>query len=130
MKITNPELEVVRFNADDVIATSLYYMSAADFNAAQGTNFTSNYVQFEGSMVGDGSSGEWKIINISGATAADDDDIAGLMSGGSVYLPEIGITIPSTVMEPIARQAFNAFKGSDGIYTKGVTYYEQYWNKQ
>ena len=129
MKITNPELEVVRFNADDVIATSLYYMSAADYNALYGTDFTSDYVQFNGDMVATGNSGVWGITNIYNVQAAPDDEVPGLMSGGAVYIPELGMTLPSTVMEPIARQAYNAFKSDDGIYTKGVTYYEQYWNQ-
>ena len=127
MKITNPKLEVVRFNADDVIATSLYYMSAADFNAVNGTSFTSDYVEFEGTMVPTGDSGVWGITNIYNVKAADGEDMEGLMSGGSVVFG--GGTIPSTFMESTARKAYDAFKRDDGIYTKGVTYYEQYWNQ-
>lgn len=127
MKITNPELEVVRFNADDVIATSLYYMSAADYNALYGTDFTSNYVQFEGSMVPTtGNSGVWGITNIYNAAEADDDEVEGLMSGGAMFG---GVTVPSFILEPIARQAYNAFASDGDIYTHGVTYYEQYWNQ-
>ena len=126
MKITNPELEVVRFNADDVIATSLYYMSAADYNALYGTDFTSDYVQFNGDMVATGNSGVWGITNIYNVQAADTDEIEALMSGSGNFT---GFPIPASVLEPIARQAYNAFKSDDGIYTKGVTYYEQYWNQ-
>lgn len=129
MKITNPKLEVVRFNADDVIATSLYYMKAADYNALYGTSFTSNYVEFQGSMVAPDKSGVWGITNIYGAKAAKDDDIAGLMSGGSYTFPDVGVTVDMSDMAPVARQAYNAFKGDDGISTHGVTYYEQYWNQ-
>ncbi|MBQ6980167.1 MAG: hypothetical protein IJQ07_05925 [Clostridia bacterium] len=127
MKITNPKLEVVRFNADDVIATSLYYMKTADYNALFNKNLTSDYVEFEGTMVPTGESGVWGITNIYNVKEADGEDMEGLMSGGSVVFG--GVTIPSTFMESTAKIAYNAFKRDDGIYTKGVTYYEQYWNQ-
>ena len=129
MKITNPELEVVRFNADDVIATSLYYMKAADFNAVRGTSFTSDYVEFEGTMVPTGESGVWGITNIYNAKAADGEDMDGLMSGGTFYFPGTAVTVDMSFMEPTARVAYNAFKSDNGISTNGVTYYEQYWNQ-
>lgn len=129
MKITNPELEVVRFNADDVIATSLYYMKAADFNAMRGTSFTSDYVEFEGTMFPTGESGVWGITNIYNEKPATGSDIAGLMSGGDYYDPDTGDTIPGWFMESTARIAYDAFKGNNGISTHGVTYYEQYWNQ-
>lgn len=44
MKISNPEMKVIRFANEDVIATSLYYMSAADYNEAMGTNYTTPYI--------------------------------------------------------------------------------------
>ena len=130
MKITNPKLEVVRFNADDVIATSLYYMKTADYNAWFNKNLTSDYVEFEGTMVGDGSSGKWGITNIYNVREASGGDIAGLMSGGGDYYdPDTGDTLPGWFMKSTAKIAYNAFKGDDGIYTHGVSYYEQYWNQ-
>lgn len=128
MKISNPEMKVVRFANEDVIATSLYYASAADFNSAFGTNFTSDYVEFNGSMTGfDSAAGGWYVSNVYGAQEADSDSMEGLKSGGSIYLPEYGITIPSTAAEPIARQAYSTYSYNDGLYTKGATYYELYW---
>ena len=117
MKITNPKLEVVRFNADDVIATSLYYIKDGDV-----------YKQFEGIMSPD-SNGRYMITPVSDFEVVDDETVEGLMSGGWTYLPDVGITIPSTAKEPIARQTYTAFKIDDDYYTYGVTYYEQYWNQ-
>lgn len=116
MKITNPELEVVRFSADDVIATSLYYIKDGDV-----------YKEFEGVMTPD-SNGRYKITPVSGFTVVDDDDVEGLMSGGSVVF--FGTTIDMSDLAPIAQQTYTAFKIDDEYYTYGVTYYEQYWNKQ
>ena len=126
MKITNPELKVVRFDAEDVIATSLYYAPAAAFNATQGTSFTSDYVQFEGTMVGSGPDA-WMITNVRDAIAADSDSIDGLKSGGSYYFSEFGITVDMSNMAPLAQQAYDAYEYEGGLYTRGATYYETYW---
>lgn len=126
--MTDLKLDVVRFSNEDVIATSLYYATAAAFNSAFGTSYTSDYVQFNGSMTGysDEAGGRY-VTNVYGVSEADNDEMEGLMSGGSVYLPDVGITIPSTVMAPIAQQAYNAYSYNGGLYTKGATYYETYW---
>lgn len=128
MKISDFEIKVVRFSSDDVIATSLYYAPAAAFNSVTGGSFTSAYVEFEGTMTGyDSDAGGWYVANPRGAKAASDDDMDGLKSGGTIYLPDVGITIPSTVMEPIAQQAYDSYEYNGGLYTKGATYYEAYW---
>ena len=116
MKISNPELKVVRFGADDVIATSLFY----------GTDALGNYKTFNGvlSPLGDGT---YAVTNVYGVDDADMDEIDGLKSGGSVYLPELGLTIPSTAMEPIARQAYEAYTYEDQYYSHGASYYDLYW---
>lgn len=117
MKITNPKLEVVRFNADDVIATSLYYIKDGD-----------TYVQFEGVMTPD-SNGRYKIEPVSSFEVVDDYTVAGLMSGGSYYFPDTGIPVDMSSLAPIAQQTYTAFKIDNDYYTYGVTYYEQYWNQ-
>ena len=128
MKITNFELEVVRFSSDDVIATSLYYAPAAAYNAATGASFSSDYVEFEGSMTAyDSAAGGWYISPHSYAQAADPDDVDGLKSGGSHYIPEVGITIDMSSMAPLAQQAYDAYGYEGGLYTKGATFYESYW---
>ena len=129
MKITDLELEVVRFADGDVIATSLYYAPSAAFNSVYGTSYSSNYVQFEGSMTNyDSTAGGWYISNVYGAAAADDDEMAGLKSGGAMYFPDVGITIPMSHMAPLAQQAYDAYSYNDGLYTKGATFYESYWS--
>lgn len=128
MKITNAELKVVRFNSEDVIATSLYYMPSAAFNALAGTDYSSDYVQFEGIMTGyDPDASGWAITNIGAVSAADTDEMDGLKSGGSFYFPDVGITIPMSHMAPLAQQAYEAYSYNDGYYTKGATFYETYW---
>lgn len=115
MKITNPKLEVVRFNADDVIATSVYYMSAADYNAYAEQNDLATvsgkpYVYFNGDMTYvDGTS--WQITNIRSVTGEDD---LGMFTG----FTEFGITIPPTT------QGYEAYNYNGELYTKGATYLE------
>lgn len=128
MKIDSLELKVVRFDSEDVIATSLYYAPSAAYNAAFGGSFTSNYVEFNASMIGyDDAAGGWMVTNPYGAKAASDDDIDGLKSGGSYTFPDVGVTVDMSHMAPIAQQAYDAYSYEGGLYTKGATYYELYW---
>ena len=124
MKMSNPELKVVRFGSDDVIATSLFYLAAGQFAGYEGS---SPYVEFEGVMRPNGD-GTYQITNITHTAGVDQDTVDGVTSGGSIYLPEFGITIPATAMEPIAQQTYDAYAYSEGTYyTHGATYHELYW---
>ncbi|MBO4693395.1 MAG: hypothetical protein J5659_03255 [Clostridia bacterium] len=127
-RLTNPELKVIRFASEDVIATSLYYAPSAAFNAINGTSFTSDFVEFEGSMTSyDPAAGGYSVSNIYNVKAANNDDIDGLKSGGSWVVPGVGITIDMSSMAPVARQSYNAYSYEGGLYTNGVTYYDTYW---
>ena len=133
MKFVNPEIEIVRFSSEDVIATSgapistkLFYIPTTDY---MGDLSGSDYVQFEGVMGGyDSAAGGYRITDVYSPALADTDEVNGLMSGGTLYIPELGITIPSTVMAPIAQQAYNAYSYNGEYYTNGLTYYDMYWS--
>ena len=110
MKINKPELKVVRFANDDVIATSLFYMNTEDFNAAMGTEYNVNetpYVYFNGEMrYVDGTS--WRIDNAHAFDAVED---LGFIAG----IPEIGF--PGVT-------GYEAYVYENGFYTKGASYQE------
>ncbi len=109
MKISKPEIEVVRFANEDVIATSLYYMSSADYNAAKGTSYTDPYVIFNGSMTPAGD-GVWKVPDPYAVTAVED---LGLITG----IPEIGFPGKGDI-------SYEAYYKDGDFYTNGVTYKE------
>ncbi len=115
-RLTNPELKVIRFASEDVIATSLYYATSAAFNAAQGTNFTSDYVMFNGSMRYDGDLGAYLISDIKAPTASSAEDKV-FFSGG--YIPEAGITLPPH------GNGYDAYEYNGGLYTNGVSYVDR-----
>ena len=104
MKITNPELKVVRFNAEDVIATSLY--AFADGNGG--------YNLYEGTMGAyDANAGAWS-VNLVGdkidtISAADFDDYTR------------SINSPYDI-----HSLYGAYKEGDYYFTKGATYVELY----
>lgn len=117
MKISNPEMKVVRFANEDVIATSLYYMSAADYNAAMGTSYDTPYVWINGAMSGasyDSSTASWK-IDVTSVEPATEDDMLFVRGG---YIEEVGIYFPGT------SSSYEAYIKNGEHYTKGVTYKE------
>lgn len=117
MKISNPEMKVVRFANEDVIATSLFYMSAADYNTAMGTNYTTPYVWVNGAMSGasyDSATASWK-IDVTSVEPATEDDMLFVRGG---YIEEAGITFPGTTA------AYEAYIKDGEHFTKGVTYKE------
>ena len=122
MKITKPELKVIRFSSEDVIATSLYFMSAADYNAAHGTSFDTPYVWFNGSMTDyDPSISSWRISdirNVDGMTEEDKGFIVG------TYFEDMGVYFPG-----VGGISYEAFNYNDGLYTKGASYSELYGNQ-
>lgn len=134
MRMAELKLEVVRFASEDVIATSagpltgltsgLFYIPAGQYAGYTGS---ASYVQFSGDF-GEQSGGNYEIINIRGVSGDDDDDRAGLMSGGSYTFPGVGVTVDMSHLAPIAQQAYDAFSYGNGkYYTNGVSYYNQYW---
>ena len=107
MKITNAELEVVRFAAEDVLATSLFFV--ADPHSETG------YYGINGTMAPSGDAGTW----IVGYNSYDKYEVtAETIENARTYNPYA--------------DTFDAYvdpsEESDTYYTKGVSYYELYGN--
>ncbi len=138
MKMQTTELQVVRFAADDVIATSglgalsgengLFYIPASDYTGSY--SGTGNYVAFNGTF-GSYNGSAYEITNIYGAEAGIDDDKALLESvtNGMVYFADMGVSVPADpTMMNIAKNAYDAFSYGNGVYyTNGTSYYESHW---
>ena len=138
MKIATPELKVVRFVSEDVIATSamlgplsgtngLFYIAAGDYSGSY--SGTGNYVEFSGTF-GSYNGSAYEITGIYGAKAGVDDDKANLdsVSGGNVYFADMGVTVPASFLAPIAQQTYDAYSyGGGSYYTNGISYYESHW---
>lgn len=131
-RLTNPELNVIRFASEDVIATSFgplsgltrsFYIPSSQYN---GGSLGGDYVTFNGTF-GDYDGSAYNITNASGFTV-DVDERDGLTSGGSYTFPDVGVTVDMSDMAPIAQQYYDAFSYGDGqYYTNGISYYDQYW---
>lgn len=139
MKITNPELKVVRFDNEDVIATSFFYLSAADYTATFGTAFDQDheYVELIGAMTSyDSSQNAW-LVNANTAnpnpqyasTLSNLKDIAA--GGGYIYPQELGgIGIPvSPGLFQATKEGYDAYIYNGNIYTKGASYFDLYSNQ-
>lgn len=103
MKITNPELKVVRFNAEDVIATSLYAFA----------NGNGGYDIYEGTMGAyDANAGAWSINlvgdSIETISAADFDDYSRNLAYDRIH------------------SLYGAYADGNNYFTKGATYVELY----
>ena len=112
MKMTKPELKVVRFASEDVIATSVYYDQA-------------NNMVIYGSMYGmPNDEGSWMI----GYWGTDS-----IESSESITNPDhVKNQVQNGTMADYGHsyyQVYDAYKGSDGYYyTKGASYAELYSN--
>ena len=115
MKITNPELKVVRFNADDVIATSLYWTTSEAYEAATGVHFDTAYVMFNGDMISTGDPNEYIVGNVRAATGMDEDDKWFLFGGDT----GMGYSFPGT-----AGASYVPYYRDGNWYTNGVSYSE------
>lgn len=134
MKITNPELKVVRFANEDVIATSLYYAPASFFGGNEGDT-----AQFTGSIVGyDDEAKGWlipsdSISNVTFGKAQDRDYLIQAVANpnGSVYFEDYGVPVPSSVIINIigAANTRDTYEYNGNLYTKGANYYELYGNQ-
>ena len=124
MKISNPELKVVRFNADDVIATSVLIGKTGLFYVDNGNggynSFNGTFSSFDGSVYG--------ITGIYAEEKDVGDDRSGLLEMADFYT--MGVTIPMVpVMESIAKQAYDANFDGNNYHSDGVSYFERYWNQ-
>lgn len=125
MKITNPKLEVVRFNADDVIATSALLGLSRLFYIDNGQG---GYQEFDGTFTSY-SNGVYVITPTGSFRDVPSSDREELMSGGDAYFPDMGVSVPGFDMAPIAKKTYDATSNGDFYYSNGVSYYEQYWNQ-
>ena len=128
MKISTPEIKVIRFSSEDVIVasgavTGSFYIPSSQYSGYSGS---SEYVEFNGT-IGSQSDRGYLIENVSGAKGADPEEMEGLMSGGSVTF--MGVTVDMSHMAPIAKQYYDAFSYDGQYYTNGRSYYDQYWNQ-
>ena len=138
MKISNPELKVVRFGADDVIATSgllgalsgqsgLFYIPAGQYSGAY--SGSGEYVEFSGTF-GDYDGSNYAIGNISGAKGGVDGDRNGLITASSnenaLIDLGVGYPIPASVLVPTAQQTYDAYSYGGGYYSNGQSYYDIY----
>ncbi|MBR0277596.1 MAG: hypothetical protein IJQ50_03955 [Clostridia bacterium] len=131
MKISNPELKVIRFGADDVIATSgltgmtgQFYIPASQYS---GGSFTSDYVRFDGTF-GAYNGSAYEITGIYGVEGDDENDREGMMAQGGHYFPGPGVFVPPWDLSPIAKQTYDAYSYDGGTYySNGVSYYETYF---
>ncbi len=132
MRITNPEINVILFSNEDVIATSgieptlgLFYLPTENF--AGSYTGTGDNVEFNGYFTNDGS-GNYLISNIYGAKAGVDYDMSLLTSPQSGLVFINGTPIPAAVIENIAKTTYVVTSYDNGVYyTNGRTYYENYW---
>ena len=130
MKISTPEIKVIRFSSEDVIVASgavtrSFYIPSKQYSGYSGS---SDFVEFYGT-IGSHSGVGYLIENVSGAKDADSGEREGLMSGGSHYFPDVEVTIPMPDMAPVAKQYYDAFSYDGQYYTNGISYYDQYWNQ-
>ena len=130
MKFANPEIEVLRFSSEDVIATSgapvvtgLFYIPSSQYS---GGSFGTDYVAFNGNIGAyDAGAGGYKIDNIYGAYGDTDDERELLVSGGGSML---GVTIPGSFWNNLAQQSYDAYSYNGNYYTNGVNYYTTYYS--
>ena len=130
MKISTPEIKVIRFSSEDVIVASgavtrSFYIPSSEYSGYSGS---SDFVEFYGT-IGSQSGVGYLIENISGVKDANSEERDGLMSGGSYYLPDVGITVHDSSMAPIAKQYYDAFSFDGQYYTNGSSYFDKYWNQ-
>ena len=132
MKFANPEIEVLRFSGEDVIATSgtllpanvtgLFYIPAADFNG--GSLGNSGYVSFNGTGgVYNPAAGGYLISNIGTAYVDNQNERNDLITHGG----EMAAFIPASFFEGTAKNTFDAYLYNGDYYTNGISYYNMYY---
>ena len=128
----NPEIEVLRFSGEDVIATSgtllpanvtgLFYIPAADYN--NGSLGTSGYVSFNGTGgVYNSAAGGYLITDIYSAYLDTQNERDDLMTKGG----EMAAFIPASFFEGTAKNTFDAYYYNGDYYTNGISYYNMYY---
>ena len=109
MKITNPEMKVVRFENEDVIATSMFIIADDE---------SGTFSIFEGSMYGPVEEGVWNIGTNGEKNEISQDEIDNIKAGYTgAYNSWYGIPV------------YDAYKEDSYYRTKGASYYEMYGNQ-
>ena len=107
MKMVTPELKVVRFENEDVIATSMFIVADADSSTG--------YSIFEGTMYGPGDDGAWTIGTNGWKNEISQDEIDDIKADHTgPYNSWYG--------EPI----YDAYTEDQYYKTKGASYYDLY----
>ena len=115
MKISNPELKVIRFSADDVIATSLFFAktSDVDYDIAEtlGADMSGDYIAFSGVMA-PYDDGDWIITNPTDFHTVDEDMMNSLKNYPEHYM-------------------FTAYTNEETweFHTKGASFVDLYGNQ-
>ena len=107
MKMTNPELKVVRFANDDVIATSMFIVADPDS--------TSGYSYFNGNMTYyDSDEKGWGVYNADGGfTPLDLEELNDYKAHPNNYY--------------FLGETYDTYTGEFGnLFTKGASYWELY----
>lgn len=127
MKIQSTKMQVIRFSAEDVIATSLGALTGQSglFYVDDGNG---GYNSFNGTF-GSYSGNSYEIVGMNTYETGVGDDRENLITGkNGVYIPELGITLPANpTVSGIAKNAYDAFSSDNGYYTNGISYFELYW---
>lgn len=129
MKISTPEIKVIRFSSEDVIVASSsltgvngsFYYIPSDQSSGDSVEFYGTIGSYNNSAVG------YVIEKVRDTGPVDSEQRQGLMSGGSFTFSDGGFPVPASVMESMARQYYDAFSYNGQYYTTGISYYNQYW---
>ena len=129
-RLTNPELKVIRFASEDVIATSVllgktgtFYIPSGQYS---GGSFSGNYVEFNGTF-NSYSDGVYGISGIYGAKGDVDSDRDVLISPPPYYFNDTGVTVAGEFMANMSKNIYDAYSYDGQYYTNGISYYDTYW---
>ena len=110
MKMATPELKVVRFANDDVIATSYYIIEDPySYTGLSG---------FRGAMYGSGEDGSWYVQPTGNLNPAQPDELEYIKTTGG----------NNSRYDWYGTPLYDAYKIGDYYYTKGASYYDLYHN--
>ena len=130
MRISNPELKVVRFSSADVIATSAALMGATISGLFYMPNGSGGYQGASGTF-GEKDHGVYELLNYTLTDEVLDQSgidmlIAASQNPNGMVDSGMGYPIPASVLLPIAQSTYLTYYDNGHYYTNGISYYEQY----